>query len=93
MTGRAGCQRLGWSSSVSGEHAASDGTLTGVLCLLAVGYNVEMERYLTGHRGRIAVFQDHRQEQDGEALSFPVGFPGWNLWAHLPLAPRNKGLT
>lgn len=69
---------------MSGEHRASDGTLTGVLCLLAVGYDEEMERHLTGHRGKIAVFQDHRQEQDGEALRFLVGFSGWNLWAHLP---------
>lgn len=90
MTGRAGCQRLEWPSSVSGEHGASDETLTGVLCLLVVGYNEEMESHLIGHRGRIAVFHDHRQEQDGEALRYPAGFPGWNLWASPPISPNRR---
>lgn len=79
---------------MSGNLGTSDGTLTGVLCLLAVRYSEEIERHLTGHRGRTAVVQDHRQEQDREALRFPAVFPGWNLWAHLqpPPNPQNKGL-
>lgn len=46
--------------SVWGTNAGpvTDGTLAGELCLLAVGYTEEKERHLTGHRGRIAVFQD-----------------------------------
>lgn len=43
MTGRTGCQRLEWPSSVSGERGAADETLTGVLCLLVVGCSEEME--------------------------------------------------
>lgn len=77
---------------MSGNLGTSDGTLTGVLCLLAVRYSEEIERHLTGHTGRTAVVQDHRQEQDREALRFPAVFPGWNLWAHLqpPQPPKQR---
>lgn len=92
MTGRAGCQRLDWLSSVSGEHGASDETLTGVLCLLVVGYSEEMESHLIGHRGRIAVFHSHRQEEDGEALPFPAGFQAGTC-GPVPPYLQIKGVT
>lgn len=80
---------------MSGEHGASDGTLAGELCLLAVGYIEERERHLTGHRGRTAVFQDHRQEQDWEGIKVPSGLP--RLEPVGPFTPpphsQNKGLS